>query len=84
MTHKFRTVRVHIPSEVYGLMDDPQMADLMAILLTRETRYSAACWLESSNSWLGGPSPLSVLPERMADVIFAARRHVDPYNGGHG
>ncbi|MNY55868.1 hypothetical protein D3C86_1918810 [compost metagenome] len=67
-----------------SLPPSQELDQIISILQTRRGPVATAVWFQSANSWLGGPSPLKVLDERMSDVIFAARREVDPYNGGHG
>ncbi|MFM4831539.1 hypothetical protein [Aeromonas media] len=67
-----------------NLPASPELDAIISVLQTRRGPVATAIWFQSANSWLGGPSPQSVLSTRMSDVMFAARREVDPNNGGHG
>ena len=67
-----------------NLPSSPALDEIISVLQTRRGPVATAVWFQSANSWLGGPSPQSVLSMRMSDVLFAARREVDPNNGGHG
>lgn len=59
----------------------PVVARALAKLPTTRSPWEAAWWFVSSNSWLGGPAPVSVLDSEPDAVVWAAERENDKIGG---
>ncbi len=71
---------------IYGFGIDgkpvPKMKEILAILSAHRTAIVIASWFVSSNSWLGGKTPMDELAEHPLDVLNAARMEVAPVEHG--
>ena len=59
----------------------PGVADVLAALPANLSAWETAFWFVSSNTWLGGPTPLSFLESEPAAVIDAASHERDEIAG---
>lgn len=65
-----------------SLPASPALDEIISVLQTRRGPVATAIWFQSTNSWLGGASPLDVVlrvsPGKMSNVLHAAHRDVAP------
>lgn len=78
----FNIAVLNIDLDQLDLPQSPEMDEIMAILATRKSPKTIAAWFASTNSWLGGATPLDVVRESPLDVLQAARMEISPIEHG--
>lgn len=59
----------------------PLIGQTLAILPAERTPWPNALWFVSSNSWIGGPAPITLLDSNPAGVLEAAAHESDEISG---
>lgn len=59
----------------------PVIARALAKLPPERSPWPHAFWFVSSNSWLGGPAPMSLLDDNPDAIVWAAERERDEISG---
>lgn len=59
----------------------PVIEKALAILPAERTSWLNALWFVSSNSWIGGPSPIAILDSNPTGVLEAAAHESDEIGG---
>ncbi len=59
----------------------PVIGQALAILPAERTPWPNALWFVSSNSWIGGPAPITLLDSNPAGVLEAAGHESDEISG---
>ena len=59
----------------------PVIGQALAILPVERTPWPNALWFVSSNSWIGGPAPITLLDSNPASVREAAAHQSDEISG---